>query len=52
MTVLPDEPKETVPFPTWDPDKPDENETPFSRLSRPLRIRLDAGDLLYLPALW
>ena len=52
MVVVPDKPKETAPFPTWDPIKPKEQETRFSHLSRPLRVRLDAGDLLYLPALW
>ena len=41
-----------VPFATWDPDKPLEHATPFSKDSRPLRLTLDEGDMLYLPALW
>lgn len=41
-----------VPFSAWDPDNPHENKTPFSHLSRPLRVDLNAGDVLYLPALW
>lgn len=52
MVIVPDKPEEVIPFATWDPDKPKEQETPFSHLGRPIRVRLDAGDLLYLPALW
>jgi jumonji domain-containing protein 7 len=47
-----DDPEEYVPFATWDPDHPDVNTTPYSELSRPLRVTLDEGDMLYLPALW
>ena len=43
---------EYVPFATWDPDAPEEHATPFSGCSRPLRVTLDEGDMLYLPALW
>jgi len=52
MVIVPDKPGDVIPFATWDPDNPKEEESPFSCLSRPIRLRLDAGDLLYLPALW
>jgi jumonji domain-containing protein 7 len=41
-----------VPFATWDPDRPEEHTTPFSKYSQPLRVTLEEGDMLYLPALW
>ncbi|KAL8660520.1 MAG: hypothetical protein Q9202_006475 [Teloschistes flavicans] len=44
--------KDKVPWPIWDPDKPDINQTALSYLSRPLRVELAPGDLLYLPTLW
>ena len=47
-----DSPEEYVPFAIWDPDKPDDNKTKFSHLMTPLRVTLEAGDMLYLPALW
>ncbi|PVI05214.1 Clavaminate synthase-like protein [Periconia macrospinosa] len=47
-----DDPVEYVPFATWDPDYPERNATPYSRYSQPLRVTLDEGDMLYLPALW
>ncbi|KAH6883198.1 cupin-like domain-containing protein [Alternaria rosae] len=47
-----DEPEEYVPFATWDPDQPTTNTTPYSQHSQPLRVTLEEGDMLYLPALW
>ncbi|EDU43035.1 phospholipase A2 [Pyrenophora tritici-repentis Pt-1C-BFP] len=47
-----DSPEEYVPFATWDPDNPSVNATPYSHLSCPLRVTLQEGDVLYLPALW
>lgn len=41
-----------VPFATWDPDHPGENPTPYSKLSEPIRVTLEEGDMLYLPAMW
>jgi Cupin-like domain len=52
LTIRPDEDAELVPFATWDPDKVEENSTPFSYLSKPMRVDLEPGDMLYLPALW
>lgn len=43
---------EPVPFATWDPDDPETNTTPFSHLAKPLRVTLNPGDMLYLPAMW
>ncbi|OCK85686.1 Clavaminate synthase-like protein [Lepidopterella palustris CBS 459.81] len=52
LVVCLDEPEENVPFATWDPDFPNERPTPYSQYSRPLRVTLDEGDMLFLPALW
>lgn len=46
------EESESVPFATWDPDSPEDNATPYSRLAEPMRVTLDQGDMLYLPAMW
>lgn len=42
----------TVPFAIWDPDKPEENTTRYSKLAEPMRVTLEEGDMLYLPAMW
>lgn len=47
-----DEGSEPVPFATWDPDDPETNATPLSSFARPLRVTLEPGDMLYLPAMW
>ncbi|KAJ8119205.1 hypothetical protein ONZ43_g3803 [Nemania bipapillata] len=52
-----DEPRERepplkVPFATWDPDTPDLRATPYSHLAKPMRVSLEPGDMLYLPAMW
>lgn len=52
LVIQIDEPATYVPFATWDPDAPGENETPYSMLARPMRVTLEEGDMLYLPALW
>ncbi|KAI4862135.1 putative pla2g4b [Hypoxylon rubiginosum] len=41
-----------VPFAVWDPDVPDVRATKYSHLARPLRVTLNPGDMLYLPAMW
>lgn len=43
---------DAVPFAIWDPDQPDENVTPYSKLAEPMRVTLQQGDMLYLPAMW
>lgn len=43
---------EAVPFAIWDPDRPDEDATPYSKLVEPMRVTLQQGDMLYLPAMW
>ena len=52
LTPRLDSPAEQVPFAIWDPDEPERNKTRFSHLVAPLRVTLEAGDILYLPALW
>ncbi|KAH7092054.1 cupin-like domain-containing protein [Paraphoma chrysanthemicola] len=52
LQIVVDEPEEYVPFATWDPDRPRENTTQYSQYSQALRVTLDEGDMLYLPALW
>lgn len=42
---------ETLPFATWDPDEPDFRTTAFSSMAKPLRVTLDEGDMVYLPAM-
>ncbi|KAL9575993.1 MAG: hypothetical protein Q9212_007485, partial [Teloschistes hypoglaucus] len=51
FTLTPEPSSDKIPWATWDPDKPDTNATALSHLSRPLRVDLAPGDLLYLPAL-
>ncbi|KAI0398347.1 phospholipase A2 [Xylariaceae sp. FL0594] len=41
-----------VPFATWDPDRPKERATAYSHLADPIRVTLEPGDMLYLPAMW
>jgi jumonji domain-containing protein 7 len=43
---------EWLPIPTWDPDDPGGRPSAYSHLSQPLRVTLEEGDLLYLPAMW
>jgi len=52
LEVQLDEEAEPVPVATWCPDLPDKFTTPYSGLSKPLRVTLEEGDMLYLPALW
>lgn len=52
MQVTIDDPETYTPFATWDPDTPTVNTTPYSSLARPLKVTLEEGDMLYLPALW
>lgn len=47
---------EAVPFATWDPDEKgdggEENEQGYERFAQPMRVTLEKGDMLYLPASW
>ncbi|KAL8706874.1 MAG: hypothetical protein Q9201_000143 [Fulgogasparrea decipioides] len=52
LVLMPESSSDEIPWPLWDPDNPGANKNRFSSLSRPLRIELEPGDLLYLPALW
>ncbi|KAF2102454.1 phospholipase A2 [Rhizodiscina lignyota] len=52
LIVRIDSPSTAVPFATWDPDDPSKGQTDFSQYSRPMRVTLNEGDMLYLPALW
>ena len=46
------DPQQEVPVPTWDPDVPLENDNSFSSAAKPLRVTLNEGDMMYLPAMW
>jgi jumonji domain-containing protein 7 len=52
LELVVEEGEEDVPFAIWDPDRPEENKTEYSRLARPMLVTLEKGDMLYLPALW
>ncbi|KAF2838292.1 Clavaminate synthase-like protein [Patellaria atrata CBS 101060] len=52
LIPTPDDPPSSVPFPTYDPSTPSIRPTQFSHLCKPLHVTLEAGDMLYLPALW
>ncbi len=41
-----------IPFATWDPEAPNLRTTPYTGLAEPLRVTLEPGDMLYLPAMW
>ena len=51
LRVVLDKNSPGIPFATWDPDT-NEQTTPFSSLCSPLRVQLNPGDVLYLPAMW
>jgi jumonji domain-containing protein 7 len=44
--------RQPVPVALWDPDRPGIRASRLSDSARPLRISLDEGDMMYLPALW
>ncbi|KAI8659318.1 TRNA wybutosine-synthesizing protein 4 [Fusarium sp. Ph1] len=52
LQLVMDSDDEAVPFAIWDPEKPGQNATQFSHLAKPLRVTLNPGDMLYLPAMW
>ncbi len=42
---------EHIPVASWDPDELETNATAYSHLAKPLRVTLNEGDMLYLPAM-
>ncbi|MCJ1249685.1 hypothetical protein MMC30_006911 [Trapelia coarctata] len=52
LEIVPDEDTDPVPCAMWDPDQPNNQNTGLSSLSRPMRVTLKPGDMLYLPSLW
>ena len=44
--------EDPIPVATWDPDAPEDRQSDYSHLSKPLRVTLTEGDMLYLPAMW
>lgn len=58
LRIVEDEGGEKVPFATWDPDSSQERDgeewrgTRYSKFAEPVRVTLNEGDMLYLPALW
>lgn len=45
MSLIADDPPNKVPCALWDPDALQENTTRYSSLSRPIRVKLDPGDM-------
>ncbi|KAG5954319.1 hypothetical protein E4U13_003380 [Claviceps humidiphila] len=52
LSIQLDEGADLVPSAIWDPDDPQVNPTPLSKFAKPMRITLNPGDMLYLPAMW
>jgi peptidyl-lysine (3S)-dioxygenase / protease len=51
LVIASDEASDLVPVATWDPDDPNVRKSSFSDLANPLRVTLNEGDMLYLPAM-
>lgn len=45
------EDSEPIPAAVWDPDEPLNRPTAYSHLALPIRVTLNQGDMLYLPAM-
>jgi jumonji domain-containing protein 7 len=52
LMIVMDEDENPFPVAMWDPDEPEACVSPYSQYSKPLRIILQEGDMLYLPAMW
>ena len=50
--IVPEDPPTTVPWISVDPVNPDLSLYPHYANARPVRVRVHAGDALYLPSLW
>jgi jumonji domain-containing protein 7 len=52
MKIIPDEPKNEVPWISVDPTAPNFDKFPLYEFATPYTVKLRAGDVLYLPSLW
>lgn len=52
LKLQPDKDGSPVPCAMWDPNHPSMNRSGLSDECRPLRVTLEAGDMMYLPAMW
>ncbi|KAL9640410.1 MAG: hypothetical protein Q9164_000292 [Protoblastenia rupestris] len=52
MRLMPDEGAEKVPCAVWNPDSPEKQATMYSRFSKPMKVTLHEGDMMYLPTCW
>jgi jumonji domain-containing protein 7 len=52
LEIQPQPSTDPIPVAVWDPESPEHHRTQYSQFSRPLRVTLEAGDMLYLPAQW
>lgn len=51
--IVPDEPPCDVHgWPTLDPDDPEKQDSKFWKYCKPLRVDVQCGEILYLPAMW
>jgi jumonji domain-containing protein 7 len=52
LVLEPQEGQDAVPVAVWDPEEPELRRSDYSHLSKPVTVTLEAGDMLYLPAMW
>lgn len=52
LTVQVNKGIDPIPVPLWDPEEPEVRQTVYSKHSKPLRVTLNEGDMMYLPAMW
>lgn len=52
FSVVPEEPSQTVPWISINPECPDLDKYPAYLRAKPVCVRVRAGDALYLPSLW
>lgn len=52
LRPVPEQPERSIPTATWDPDEPGLRSTQLSSMAQPMRVTLEEGDMLYLPAMW
>lgn len=44
--------EDQIPVAVWDPEEPELRRSEYSHLSKPLKVTLQEGDMMYLPAMW